>query len=76
MSVAAPYVLTLIVLITGIVIGLLLLLRSAGISSRPMRALRRRLLGSAWQPVLMEPAEITVGEARGAARKAPSAATH
>lgn len=77
MSVVDLFALTLIAFMGGIVIGLLLLLlRGANISSRPMRALRRRLLGSSWRPVLMEPAEITVGEARGAARKSPSNAMH
>jgi len=69
--------LSLLAFIGGIVIGmLLLLLRSANVSSRPMRALRRRLLGRSWQPVLMEPAEVTAADVRRAERKAPSNATH
>jgi len=69
-------VLSLLAFIGGIVIGfLLLLLRGANVTSRPMRALRRRLLGRSWQPVLMEPSDVSASDIRSAQRKAPSNAT-
>lgn len=60
----------------GLLLGLLLLLlRGSHVTSRPLRALRRRLLGRAWQPVLMEPTPIGPAELRNLKGKSPSSAT-
>ena len=60
----------------GLLMGfLLLLLRGSQVTSRPLRALRRRLLGRAWQPVLMEPAPLSPADLRHLKGKPPSSAT-
>lgn len=68
---------TLFAFIGGVLLGLLLLLlRGSQVTSRPLRALRRRLLGRAWQPVLMEPTPITPADLRHLKGKPSSSATH
>lgn len=77
MTLADVVMITALAFIGGLLLGfLLLLLRGANVTSRPLRALRRRLLGRAWQPVLMEPVEYRNQELRDFRRKTPSSATH
>lgn len=76
MTLSDIFAATLIAFMGCIVLGLLLvLLRGAHVTSRPMRALRRRLLGRAWQPLLMEPVELHSSDTRPARKRSPATAT-